>query len=122
MLDQYIGECMVSIININDGIKEPTWEYQICNTSQKLIFGGYVKVRESFYTQVIIWVDTILNHIDTTVILPRYECSCIVYRPEWHWKQKQRQKPIPIPVKKYEILIIDNPKWYKRDNTSSTLV
>ena len=32
-----------------------------------LIFGGYFKVRESFYTLVVIWVKTILNHIDMKV-------------------------------------------------------
>ena len=75
---------MVSIININNGIKEPTHGYQNCNTSQILIFGGYVKVRESLYTRVIIWVNTILNHIDTREFLPRYEGSCNVYRPKWY--------------------------------------
>ena len=39
-----------------------------CDTSQMKIFGGYVKVRESLYTRVIIWVHTILNHIDTRAI------------------------------------------------------
>ena len=29
MLDLYIGECMIPIININIGIKEPTWGYHI---------------------------------------------------------------------------------------------
>ena len=43
----YIGECMVSIININHGIKEPTLTYQNCNTSQILIYGGYVKGEKS---------------------------------------------------------------------------
>jgi hypothetical protein len=56
MLDQYARECMVSIINVNNGIKEPTRAYHICNTKQVLIIGGYVKVRESFDTQVIIRV------------------------------------------------------------------
>ena len=54
---------METIININNVIKEPTRGYENCNTSQILIFGGYVKVRESLYTQVIIWIKTILNHI-----------------------------------------------------------
>ena len=62
MLCWYIGECMVSIININNGINEPTHGYH--NTSQNLTFCGYVKVRESLYTQVLIWVTTILNDID----------------------------------------------------------
>ena len=50
------------------GIKEPTYGYQNHNTNQILIFGGYVKVRESLYTRIIIWVNTILNHIDTKLI------------------------------------------------------
>jgi hypothetical protein len=65
----YISECTVSIININNGIKEPT---------------SYIKIgRESLYTQVIIWGQyhgtTIQNHIDTGAILPGYEGSCMVY-------------------------------------------
>ena len=94
MLVCYIGECMVSLININSGIKEPTHGYQICNTTQILIFGGYVKVRESLYARVIAWVNAILNHIDTRVDIPRYESSCMVYRPKWYRKQKYRQLPI----------------------------
>ena len=68
MLDRYIGECLVSIININNGIKKPTRKYQNCNTSQILIFGGYVKVGESLYTWVIIWVNTSLDQINIRVI------------------------------------------------------
>ena len=33
---------MVFIINRNDGVKEATRGYQNCNTSQILLFGGYV--------------------------------------------------------------------------------
>ena len=40
-----IAECMIAIINISDGSKEP-----LC---------GYLKVRMSLYTQVIIWVNII---------------------------------------------------------------
>ena len=47
---RYIGESMVSVFNINNGIKEPTRGYQDCNTSEIFIFGGHVKVRESLYT------------------------------------------------------------------------
>ena len=55
-LDQYIGECMVSLIKINNDIEEPTRGYQIYNTRHILIFGGYIKVRESMYTRhIIIW-------------------------------------------------------------------
>ena len=81
MLDWYIGDEGVSLIHINNGIKESTHKYQNCNTIQLMIFGVYIKMRESLYTQVIIWVNTILNHIDTMAISPRYEVSCMVYRP-----------------------------------------
>ena len=54
MLDMYIGECMVLIININNGFKVPTCGYQNCNTNQILIFGGYVKMRKSLYTRVMV--------------------------------------------------------------------
>jgi hypothetical protein len=30
--------------------------------------GEYVKVIETFYTRVVIWVDTILNHIDIRMV------------------------------------------------------
>ena len=58
---------MESIIDISNGIKEPTFGYQNCNTSQVLVFDGYVKVRTSLYTQVNVWVNVILNHIGTRV-------------------------------------------------------
>lgn len=57
----YMSDCMVSIININNGIREPTCGDQNYNTSQKLIFGGYGEVRVSLHTQFIIWVNIILK-------------------------------------------------------------
>ena len=68
--------CIVAIINTDNGIKEPTHGYQNCTTSQLWIFGGYIKVRESLSTWVIIWTST---HFDTRAILPRYEGYCMVY-------------------------------------------
>ena len=50
----------------------------MCNTTQIVIFGGYIKVRGSLYTQVLIWVNNILKHIETRVIIPRYEGSYMV--------------------------------------------
>ena len=47
LLDRCIGECMISIININDGIKELSQGYQICNTNQISIFDGYLYAKES---------------------------------------------------------------------------
>lgn len=53
LLDPYIGECMVSTTNINDGIKELNQGYQICNTSQISIFDGYLNEEESLNTRLI---------------------------------------------------------------------
>ena len=40
-----------------------------------LIFDGSITAREHLYTEDIIWVNTILNYIDTRTLLPRYEGS-----------------------------------------------
>ena len=55
----------VSISNFKNDIKESTPEYRIenCSSGHLLIFGGY---------NIVIWVNTILNPIDTRAILPRY--------------------------------------------------
>ena len=60
-----------------------------------LILGGYLKVREYMYTQIIIWVGTILNHTDARVIFPIYEGSFLVYKPEWNWHKKTVKYPFP---------------------------
>ena len=80
---------MLSIINIDNGNNKLIHGCHNCSTTHNLIlmmFVGYVKVRESLYALVIIWVDTSLNHVDTRVVpghfLPRYECPCMVYRHE----------------------------------------
>ena len=88
---------MVLVISFNNGIKMPTHGHQNSNISQLLIFGGYVKGRDSWF---IIWVNTSLNHVDTRTILPRYEGSCMVYIPEWYRKQKCHQLSIPYQYKK----------------------
>ena len=91
----YTSNAFISKINVNNGTKESTHGYQNCNTTEILIFGGYVKVRESLCTRVSIWVNTILSHIDTRAILLRYKDFLMVYWPEWYWKQKYHQIPIP---------------------------
>lgn len=58
MLDKCIGKHMVSIYNVDDGIKNLSYQYQTCNTIQLLILGKYHKVWESLYTRIIIWVKT----------------------------------------------------------------
>jgi hypothetical protein len=45
---------MVSIININNGIKELTHGYQNYNTSETLIFDGNLKMREFLYISELI--------------------------------------------------------------------
>ena len=99
MLVRNIGECTVQVIIIS-GITEPTCGYQNCNSSEILIFDGYVKVRETLSTQVFIWVNTILNHIDTRAILPRCEGSCMVYRPEWYQNKNTVKYTHPTGSKK----------------------
>ena len=105
---------MVWIININHGIKEPpTRGYQYCSTSQILIFGGYVKVRKYFYTQVIIWVNTIL----TILILGWFYRSMRILAwyidPNGIKNTKYREIPIP-----YWYQIIWNPHdRYPKDIT-----
>ena len=57
--------CMILVIDVNNGIKEPTQGYLDCNALEGLMFVGYFKVRETMYTQVI---STILDHIDNKTI------------------------------------------------------
>lgn len=77
---QWLGECMVWVFKSNNGIKESTpWVSKYLNFSQTVMFGGYVKVRDCLYTQVLFQVNTmILNHIDTRAIFPTYEGSCMI--------------------------------------------
>lgn len=80
----FTGECAISIFNTTYGINEPTRGYnRNCDTSYLFRIDGYVKMRDSFYTRIIIRVKTILNQIDIRVSLSRYEDSCMAfYRPE----------------------------------------
>ena len=57
--------------------------HQTCDVNKLLIFGGYVKVRDSSYMNKIM-VNTNINHIDSTMILHRHESPCMVYSHEWH--------------------------------------
>ena len=66
----------------------------------------YLKVRESLYTQVIIWVNTNPNHIDTRKTLPRYENSCMI-DPNGIENKNDLKYPYPTSILKREILITD---------------
>ena len=57
-------------------------------------------MREYLYIRLIIRVNTILNHIDTRVILPRYESS------SWYIEQNDMENKIT-----HEIPI---PYWYQK--------
>ena len=70
------------IIIIINGVKEPIHVYQNCYTNRILIFDGYVKEKESSKTRIIIWVNAILNQLGNVTIMPRFEDSCMIYRPE----------------------------------------
>ena len=80
------------------------------SASQILIFGAYVKVRESLYTQVIIWINTTLNHIDARGILPRYEGSCMLYRPEYIENKNIIKYPYATGIKKRQT---PDQNWFK---------
>ena len=56
---------------------------------------GMSRWENLLYTRVIIRVNTIVIHIHTRAILPRYEGSWMVYRPKWYRKQKCHHIPIP---------------------------
>lgn len=59
MLDRYISEYIVSLHNFNSGIKEPIQPISIFYY-QIFILGRYHKMRESLYSRVLDWVNTIL--------------------------------------------------------------
>ena len=111
---------MVSIININYGIKEPTCGYQNCDTSQILIFGGYPKVGVCMYTWVSICVNTILNHIDIYLSL---KVLAWYIDPNGIGNTKSVKYPYPTGIKNGGILILYIREWYpKKHDTCPTVV
>ena len=127
VLHQYIGECMVSIITINNGITEPTPGYQNVIPGKYWYLVGMSRGENLLSTWVIMWVNTILNHIDTTAILPKYQGSYIMYTPERYRNKNAIEYPYCTVSKnvKYSLWI---PKWYykkiwisENGNTSPTL-
>ena len=79
-------------------------------------------MRESLYTLVVIWVNTILNHIDTRVILPSYEGPCMVYRPKWYQKQRYSRTSIPYSYPKMWNPHSRYPMVSQNDDIGPTLV
>lgn len=110
MLVWYMGECMVSTMNINNGIIEPTHiHWKLGYESNVDIW--WCRVRDSSYALVIIWDNIwVVYHIDTRMILPGLEVSSMAYRHEWYGKTFEEIIKYPYRtscITKYEILIID---------------
>ena len=91
---------MVSIINTNNGIKEPIRRYQNYNISQILIFDGYVKVKESLNVQIDFWINTILNHINTSVDYRNIKNLACYINPNDIKNKNTIKYPYPIGNKK----------------------
>ena len=70
------------------------------------MFDGYVEVRESLYTRVIIWVHTILDHIDTRVICLGMKVLAWYFDPNGIKIRNNHQISIS-GIKICKILIID---------------
>ena len=73
-------------INIHNGIKILLMGIKIVISVKHWYVVGvlYAKVKIVFDIYFIIWINTILNHIDTRVIIPAYEGFCVVCTPEWY--------------------------------------
>ena len=101
--------------------KHQEWYQNIYMYASKLDhkskLGGYVKMRNPLYTQIFVWVNTILSHNNIGLILPRYEGSWMIYRLEWYWKQNTVKCPNLIGIVECEVLIMDTQmvskkRWY----------
>ena len=75
---------MVSILNINYGIKEPTHGIQYIVLLVKYGYLMGISRQENLCIPSYCLGQYILDHIDSRAFLQRYEGSCIVYRPEWY--------------------------------------
>lgn len=80
--------------------------------SHVLIFGGYVKMKES-----IVYPSYYLGQHHSRPCWRRYNDSCMVFRPKWRWKQKYFKYPCPIGIKKWEILIKYTSIVWKKKHT-----
>ena len=81
---------------------------------KRLIFGGHVKLRKSLRTRVNIWVSTILNHINTGMVLPRYEGSCIYIDLNVTESKITAKYRYPTCIEKCEILFVKTRVVFKK--------
>ena len=70
-LRQYIGDCMALTININNGIKEPTNGYQFLWYRSNIGIWWVCEGERILIYMSCLWVNIILNHIETRAILSR---------------------------------------------------
>lgn len=103
-----VGMVSIHIVNSKNGSKEPIRGYKSCDICQTLICGGYVKVRESFFTQLFYLRHSVLLHFVIWVSFLNYEGSCMDHRPRWYRKQKNMLSNIRT------LMVSTNPKLHDR--------
>lgn len=101
-------------INNDNGNDKHTRGHQNCNTSQNLDIYLVDMSRQNICIPIVIWTNTIINHIDIGTTRPMHEGACMIYGPLWYWKQNNIVKyPYPIAMWNCEFLIIDTQRvWY----------
>ena len=90
VLGQYLGHCMVSLININNAMKK-TYPIGIKIVYQSNLDISCVCQDKRIFLYPTSYLGIILVHIGTRVLLPRCEGSWMIYRPKWHRKHKYPQ-------------------------------
>ena len=112
------------VININKGIKEPTCEYQICNTQSNIWFLASMSrwetlcVFEFLFGSTLVW----------TILIPRQlylgmKVSYMLYTREWHRKKIIPKHPYFTGVKKKVKSSLNILKLFKtQDDIGATLV
>jgi len=113
---------MALIININNGRSNNLAMGITLLCQLIMLFGGYVKVRDRLFFQVIKCINTILNHINTKQLLPRYEGSCVVFTPKWYRSTNTIKYPYANGIKTFDILVIDSQMASTKIDTRLTLV
>ena len=95
MLVWFRGKCMVSIININNSTKKNLPMDLKIIPPIKYWYLVHMSRWENLYVPKLLWVNNILNYDELGQYLPRYDGSCLVYRPKSHREQNYHQTPIP---------------------------
>jgi hypothetical protein len=75
-------------------------------------YNGYLKVREFSYSRVIIWVNTILNHIDTKAVYLGMKILAWYTDPNDIKNKKISSNTQTLLVSKFVNTSLYIPKWY----------